>query len=81
MNVANDSRRLTAHHDANLCVCLEAADSVDNLYARSFELTSPLDISGFIESCLELDNGGNIFATFCGTFQGSNDWALAAGSI
>ena len=60
---------------------LQTFDTIHDLNIRSFKIASPLDVSLFVKSCFEFDNGGDVFSFLGRPFQRSHDRAFCTGSI
>ena len=60
MDIAFESVVFAANDHAGLTVGLESDEAINNVNTDIFELAGPLDIVGFIESGLDLDQHGNL---------------------
>ena len=81
MKVPLNSLRLATDDDADLGVSLQTLDAVENLDTGLFQRLRAFDVAGFVESCFEFDDDGDVFPVFSGSCQGCQNWAVSTGSV
>jgi hypothetical protein len=73
VNVGGQRPGLAAHDQRQLGVGLQLDETVDHLHARPFEIASPFDVGGLVETRLQLDDGGDGLAGLGRLGQCAND--------
>src|SRR5581483_6732200 len=81
MGVVAERAALAPDDEAELAVGLVADQAVDHVDPGLLELAGPLDVVGFVETCLQLHQRGDLLAVARGFDQGADNGRVAAGAV
>ncbi len=81
VEVAADAVGVAPDDERDLGVDFIADEAIDHVDAVILQFAGPFDVIGFIEAGAEFDYGGDLFAVFCGSHEGTDDAGIAAGAV
>ena len=81
MGIGDEAFALASDDNADLGVCLELRETINDMRASPFKPSRLADIGRFIEPGLQLDKGGDGLSLLGGLAQGVNDGRISRGPV
>ncbi len=81
MDVTANPVPFPPHDHADLGMCLQANDAIDDMHACLFQFSRPGDVALFVEARLQFQEDSHLFAAFARFEQRIHDGRIAAHAV
>ena len=81
MYITADAFSFAAYHQTRLAMRFQPNQPINDMHARVFQRTRPLNVALLIKPRLEFNENGHLFAVFAGAHESVDDRGVRANTV